>query len=124
VPAVWAVEGFGVGKGSGGGSAPIHFGDTEKREQKEEAAVSNNGAKSAGKKPAKPAKKAVARKAGRESWLLMEGPKSPFSMPSNRRCLKRWSAIQPLSCSAKMLAFTVARSRRAKACLRNSAGSA
>jgi len=65
VPAVWAVEGFGVGKGSGGGSAPIHFGDTEKREQKEEAAVSNNGAKSAGKKPAKPAKKAVARKAGR-----------------------------------------------------------
>ena len=65
VPAVWAIEGFGVGKGSGGGSAPIHFGDTEKREQKEEAAVSNNGAKSAGKKPAKPAKKAVARKAGR-----------------------------------------------------------
>src|SRR5215475_13170816 len=65
VPAVWMVEGFGAGKGSGGGSAPIHFGDTEKHEQKEEVAVLNNGAKSAAKKSAKPAKKAVARKAGR-----------------------------------------------------------
>jgi len=53
VPAVWTVEGFGSGKGSGGGSAPIHFGDTEKHEQKEEAAASNNGAKSAAKKSAK-----------------------------------------------------------------------
>jgi TPP-dependent pyruvate/acetoin dehydrogenase alpha subunit len=53
VPAVWTVEGFGSGKGSGGGSAPIHFGDTEKHEQKEEAVASNNGAKSAAKKTAK-----------------------------------------------------------------------
>ncbi len=28
VPAVWTVEGFGAGKGSSGGIAPIHFGDT------------------------------------------------------------------------------------------------
>jgi TPP-dependent pyruvate/acetoin dehydrogenase alpha subunit len=28
VPAVWQVEGFGAGKGSGGKNAPIHFGDT------------------------------------------------------------------------------------------------
>jgi len=65
VPAVWTVEGFGTGKGSGGGSAPIHFGDTEKHEQKEEGTVSNNGAKSTAKKSAKPTKKqvAVARKA-------------------------------------------------------------
>src|SRR5262249_24311117 len=28
VAAVWTVEGFGSGKASGGGSAPIHFGDT------------------------------------------------------------------------------------------------
>jgi len=28
IPAVWTVEGFGSGKGSGGGTAPIHFGDT------------------------------------------------------------------------------------------------
>jgi hypothetical protein len=28
VQAVWTVEGFGAGKGSGGGMAPIHFGDT------------------------------------------------------------------------------------------------
>ena len=68
VPAVWTVEGFGTGKGSGGGSAPIHFGDTEKHEQRAEAAVSNNGAKGAANKSGKPAKKAgvaVARKAKR-----------------------------------------------------------
>ena len=53
VPAVWTVEGFGSGKGSGGGSAPIHFGDTEKHEQKEESSASNNGAKGAPKKSAK-----------------------------------------------------------------------
>src|SRR5436305_649071 len=34
VPAVWTVKGFGSGKASGGGSAPIHFGDTEKHEEK------------------------------------------------------------------------------------------
>jgi TPP-dependent pyruvate/acetoin dehydrogenase alpha subunit len=28
IAAVWTVEGFGSGKGSGGGTAPIHFGDT------------------------------------------------------------------------------------------------
>jgi pyruvate dehydrogenase E1 component alpha subunit/2-oxoisovalerate dehydrogenase E1 component alpha subunit len=36
VPAVWTVKGFGSGKASGGGSAPIHFGDTEKHEDKSE----------------------------------------------------------------------------------------
>jgi len=30
VAAVWSVEGFGSGKSSGGGSAPIHFGDTKR----------------------------------------------------------------------------------------------
>ena len=29
---VWTVEGFGAGKASGGGMAPIHFGDTQPRE--------------------------------------------------------------------------------------------
>jgi len=68
VPAVWTVEGFGSGKGSGRGSAPIHFGDTETHEQKAEAAVSNNGAKGVPAKAAKQAKKssvAEARKAKR-----------------------------------------------------------
>jgi hypothetical protein len=65
VPAVWTVEGFGSGKGSGGGSAPIHFGDTVKHEQKEEVAVSNNGAKGAAKKPAKKPTVAATRKAKR-----------------------------------------------------------
>jgi len=64
VPAVWTVEGFGSGKGSGGGSAPIHFGDTEKHEQKEEAIASNNGAKGAVRKTAKKPVAAV-RKAKR-----------------------------------------------------------
>jgi TPP-dependent pyruvate/acetoin dehydrogenase alpha subunit len=39
VAAVWTVEGFGSGKGSGGGSAPIHFGDTQKCEEKTEPAT-------------------------------------------------------------------------------------
>jgi pyruvate dehydrogenase E1 component alpha subunit/2-oxoisovalerate dehydrogenase E1 component alpha subunit len=68
VPAVWKVEGFGAGKGSGGGSAPIHFGDTVKHEQKEEATSSANGAKSLARKSAGTAKKsavAAARKAKR-----------------------------------------------------------
>src|SRR5205809_1207206 len=34
LPAGWAAMGFGSGKASGGGSAPIHFGDTEKHEEK------------------------------------------------------------------------------------------
>lgn len=65
VPAVWTVEGFGSGKGSGGGSAPIHFGDTVKHEQKEEVAASNNGAKAPANKAAKKLPVAAARKAKR-----------------------------------------------------------
>jgi hypothetical protein len=38
VTAVWTVAGFGSGKASGGGSAPIHFGDTQKHADKSEAA--------------------------------------------------------------------------------------
>lgn len=62
VEAVWTVEGFGSGKGSGGANAPIHFGDTKAASGSEllEAnpapkAASKNGAKSAGaaKKPVK-----------------------------------------------------------------------
>jgi TPP-dependent pyruvate/acetoin dehydrogenase alpha subunit len=34
VAAVWTVQGFGSGKASGAGSAPIHFGDTQKLEEK------------------------------------------------------------------------------------------
>jgi pyruvate dehydrogenase E1 component alpha subunit/2-oxoisovalerate dehydrogenase E1 component alpha subunit len=65
VPAVWTVEGFGAGKGSGGGSAPIHFGDTVKHERKEEAAASHNGAKAPAKKAAKKSAVAAARKGKR-----------------------------------------------------------
>jgi hypothetical protein len=42
VSAVWTVQGFGSGKGSGGGSAPIHFGDTLKLEEKTESAADKN----------------------------------------------------------------------------------
>jgi len=84
VPAVWTVKGFGSGKASGRGSAPIHFGDTEKHEEKDaevpEAVgetikapakprpVKSANAKSAPKKSAKPAAvsaKPSARKARR-----------------------------------------------------------
>ena len=48
VAAVWNVQGFGAGKGSGGKNAPIHFGDTPAAQ--EEAA---NDAKLAPKTPTK-----------------------------------------------------------------------
>ena len=67
VPAVWTVEGFGAGKGSGGGSAPIHFGDTEKHETKREAVASPNGAKRAATKPAAKAAKKPAVTATRKA---------------------------------------------------------
>jgi pyruvate dehydrogenase E1 component alpha subunit/2-oxoisovalerate dehydrogenase E1 component alpha subunit len=37
VAAVWTVQGFGSGKASGGGGAPIHFGDTQKHQDQGEA---------------------------------------------------------------------------------------
>jgi TPP-dependent pyruvate/acetoin dehydrogenase alpha subunit len=74
VTAVWTVKGFGSGKASGGGSAPIHFGDTEKHAKDaasaEEASRANNKGRQA-KAPAKKAAKAAvvagktARKAAR-----------------------------------------------------------
>ena len=57
VTAVWAVPGFGSGKGSGGADAPIHFGDTRAVIQKQ----TNNGR--AAKTAAKPATKNAAKKA-------------------------------------------------------------
>lgn len=74
VAAVWSVAGFGSGKASGGGSAPIHFGDTEKHAKDgasvEESARANGKtavAKPTAKKTLKPAANAgkAARKAGR-----------------------------------------------------------
>ena len=87
VPAVWTVKGFGSGKASGGGSAPIHFGDTEKYEENGNAdqevpqavaeaikapakprPVNSTSAKATPKKSAKPAVvsgKSPARKARR-----------------------------------------------------------
>jgi TPP-dependent pyruvate/acetoin dehydrogenase alpha subunit len=56
VEAVWTVPGFGSGKGSGGGNAPIHFGDTQPAETKPAEA-----GKSAVKAPAKPAAKKTAK---------------------------------------------------------------
>jgi hypothetical protein len=36
IEASWVVEGFGRGKSSGGGTAPIHFGDTQAAEERKE----------------------------------------------------------------------------------------
>jgi hypothetical protein len=51
--AVWTVEGFGRGKGSSGGHAPIHFGDTPAAAEKPAGG---------GKLPAKVEKKAASKK--------------------------------------------------------------
>lgn len=66
VKAVWTVPGFGSGKGSGGGNAPIHFGDTSPAAVKSASEAGSDGARPAGKVAAKSAaKKAVkARAAG------------------------------------------------------------
>jgi len=68
VTAVWNVQGFGQGKGSGGKNAPIHFGDTpaaqeeaaneDKLSPKTPVKVLSNGGR--GKPSAKPANRATA----------------------------------------------------------------
>jgi hypothetical protein len=70
VSAVWTVEGFGTGKGSSGGMAPIHFGDTpaaaEKAENQERLAPKSPPKTIAKKKSAKAAAVAAgSRKARR-----------------------------------------------------------
>jgi len=69
VAAVWSVEGFGQGKASGGGKAPIHFGDTPaEKPTSENKSVSRALPKSAMKKLGKaaaPGKPAASRKARR-----------------------------------------------------------
>ncbi len=68
VKAVWTVAGFGSGKSSGGGNAPIHFGDTKTTiESPEPEAAKKNGSKANGKPATKsPAKAAVAPSAARK----------------------------------------------------------
>jgi len=56
VQPVWMVSGFGTGKASGGGIAPIHFGDTPATQEKTE-----NEAKLAPKAPAKTVTKKAAK---------------------------------------------------------------
>ena len=58
VPAVWKVEGFGEGKGSGGKNAPIHFGDTPAP-----AVLADNEAKLAPKAPVKVVSNGAAKSA-------------------------------------------------------------
>jgi hypothetical protein len=56
VSAVWTVEGFGTGKGSSGGIAPIHFGDTANVAEKAEnegSPTRKSLVKTVGKKSAK-----------------------------------------------------------------------
>jgi pyruvate dehydrogenase E1 component alpha subunit/2-oxoisovalerate dehydrogenase E1 component alpha subunit len=68
VAAVWTVEGFGAGKCSTGGVAPIHFGDTPAAQEKagnEEKPAPRAPAKSVGKKAAKVAVATGSRKARR-----------------------------------------------------------
>jgi hypothetical protein len=55
IAAVWSVEGFGEGKGSGGKNAPIHFGDTTPAAPD----LSDNESKLAPKSPSKTVAKKV-----------------------------------------------------------------
>jgi TPP-dependent pyruvate/acetoin dehydrogenase alpha subunit len=64
IAAVWTVPGFGTGKGSGGGTAPIHFGDTpaaEEQKNKEEELAPKSPAKVLVKKAAKALSKPAAK---------------------------------------------------------------
>src|SRR5258706_11473429 len=69
VPAVWTVEGFGAGKGSSGGIAPIHFGDTpataEKSESEERLAPKSPSKNNPQKKNPKAATRAARSRKGR-----------------------------------------------------------
>jgi pyruvate dehydrogenase E1 component alpha subunit/2-oxoisovalerate dehydrogenase E1 component alpha subunit len=66
VTAAWTVPGFGTGKGSGGGNAPIHFGDTPPAPQNAvKQPKSANGNKPAAKKTVKAATANASRKARR-----------------------------------------------------------
>ena len=68
VEAVWAVPGFGSGKGSGGAHAPIHFGDTPPVEHTiGNEAKSTNGRKPAAKVAPKKTVKATAASASRKA---------------------------------------------------------
>jgi TPP-dependent pyruvate/acetoin dehydrogenase alpha subunit len=68
VAAVWTVAGFGEGKGSSGGIAPIHFGDTATAQEKtehEQKLAPKTPAKVVSKKSARAVSAAPARKARR-----------------------------------------------------------
>jgi TPP-dependent pyruvate/acetoin dehydrogenase alpha subunit len=76
IDASWVVEGFGRGKGSGGGTAPIHFGDTpaaaEQKENENKMAPATPAKTVTKKAPSKPSKstksaKPVARPAARKA---------------------------------------------------------
>jgi len=76
IDASWVVEGFGRGKGSGGGTAPIHFGDTpaaaEQKENEDKMAPATPAKTVTKKAPSKPSKstksaKPVARPAARKA---------------------------------------------------------
>jgi TPP-dependent pyruvate/acetoin dehydrogenase alpha subunit len=64
IDASWVVEGFGRGKSSGGGMAPIHFGDTraaEERKENEEKMAPTTRSETVTQKAVKPAKSKPAR---------------------------------------------------------------
>jgi TPP-dependent pyruvate/acetoin dehydrogenase alpha subunit len=81
ITAVWTVPGFGAGKGSGGGSAPIHFGDTPAAAEQAE-----NEEKLAPKSPAKTiVKKAAAR-------VQAKSQAKPAAKPSAKASAQRGAA--------------------------------
>jgi len=67
VSAVWTVKGFGSGKASGGPSAPIHFGDTEKHEVSKDSEVPEAVAEAIQAKAKPVAVKSAAKKAAKSA---------------------------------------------------------
>ena len=70
IAAVWSVEGFGEGKGSGGKNAPIHFGDTTPAT----AELADNESKLAPTAPAKTVTKKVAGATGKSGNGKLAAP--------------------------------------------------
>ena len=91
IAAVWSVEGFGEGKGSGGKNAPIHFGDTTPAS----AELSDNESEMAPKTPAKTVAKKVAGSNGKGKTAVPAAKNGARTAPP-RKATPR-TAAKPVS---------------------------
>jgi TPP-dependent pyruvate/acetoin dehydrogenase alpha subunit len=91
IDASWMVEGFGRGKGSGGGTAPIHFGDTaqsEERKEVEEKLSPETPAEVVTEEVIKPTPKAAAPKAKTSKSPAPRAKSKPKNAPPAKAAMK------------------------------------